>query len=98
MTTTNGVDISTYQKRVNGAALQGSDVRFCIAKVTEGAWLVDDQWANNAAWMRAARGAGWLVPGAYHFADTTVSPEANADFFTSLGRYRTRPGGCSSSI
>jgi lysozyme len=71
-----GIDVSHYQGVVNWHAVADSDVKFAIAKATEGT-AVDEQFKNN---WQGIQEAG-LYRGAYHFARPGSDPEAQATYF-----------------
>jgi lysozyme len=58
-----GIDVSSYQGNIDWGLVARDDVRFAYIKATEGATLVDPDFARN--WAAAAR-AG-LARGAYHY-------------------------------
>lgn len=68
-TWTNGIDVSHWQGNINWSQVATTDVRFAIAKATEGQTFVDSEYADNKA---GATANGIKFTG-YHFArpDTT---------------------------
>lgn len=77
-----GIDVSTWQGRVDWNAVAASGVQFAIAKASEGTGFTDPQWFNNQSGLLAP---GPLVGGSYHFsrADLGNSPESEADWYLS---------------
>lgn len=69
-----GIDIASYQ---GGIDLSRLDTDFVIVKATEGTGYKNPYFANQAS---SALNSGKLL-GFYHFVDTSVSAEAQADYF-----------------
>jgi lysozyme len=72
-----GIDVSHYNGAVDWFAVAASEVRFAFAKATEGASLVDAQFASNWKGM----GDAGLLRGAYHFARPGGDPDVQAAHF-----------------
>jgi GH25 family lysozyme M1 (1,4-beta-N-acetylmuramidase) len=64
VTRTNGIDVSHWQETIDWAKVATTDVKFAIAKATDGQTYVDPQYAAN----KAGATANGLRFGAYHFA------------------------------
>jgi lysozyme len=75
-----GIDVSHYNGLVDWFAVAGSEVKFAFAKATEGASLVDSEFANNWKGM----GDAGILRGAYHFARPGGDPEVQAVHFASV--------------
>jgi GH25 family lysozyme M1 (1,4-beta-N-acetylmuramidase) len=60
-----GLDVSQWQDVINWNAVSNTDVKFAIAKASEGAGFTDPQWGNNQSALLAP---GPIVGGSYHFA------------------------------
>lgn len=73
-----GIDVSNYQGTPNWAQVAGSGRQFAYVKATEGVSYLSP--ALDAQYNGAA--SAGLSVGLYHFADSTTSPEANADAFS----------------
>ena len=72
-----GVDVSTYQGRVDWGALAAQGVDFAFIKATEGSSLQDVRFAENWAGALAAG----IRPGAYHFFSYDTPGEQQAENF-----------------
>lgn len=72
-----GVDVSSYQGRVDWAVLRGQGVDFAFIKATEGSGTTDPCFTRN--WENG-QAAGVLV-GAYHFFSYDSPGETQADNF-----------------
>lgn len=73
------LDTSSYQ---TGIDIQAAGTDIVIAKATQGTWYVNpdcDRVVQDS--LRAGKATG-----VYHFADTSASPKAEADFFVSQTR------------
>ena len=69
-----GIDVSSFQGgSINWASVKSSGISFAWAKVTQGNYYVDADFAINEA---NAKAAGVLI-GAYHFADYNTNPGTN---------------------
>ena len=78
-----GVDLSHWQGSVEWAAMAVAGIRFAWAKATQGQSGRDATW--TAGRRKAALAAGVRF-GAYHFADLSQLPEANAvNFAAAIG-------------
>lgn len=73
----NGIDISKWDE---GLAVRGVPADFVICKATEGVGYTDRTFQGFA---RQVTDSGRLL-GAYHFARSTSSPEAQAEWFSSV--------------
>lgn len=71
------VDVSTYQKTIDYAALHKAGVRDLYAKASEGTTYLDDMYAKH----REGAYSNGLGFGAYHFAHTANDPVAEAHWF-----------------
>ncbi len=74
-----GIDVSHYQGAVSWPLVAGSDVKFAIAKATDGT-SIDDRFKAN---WQGIQEAG-LYRGAYHFAHPGTDPETQAVHFASV--------------
>ena len=72
-----GVDVSTYQGKVDWTALSDQGVSFAFIKATEGSSLQDVRFAEN--WEGAL--AAGVRPGAYHFFSYDSPGEQQAENF-----------------
>ena len=72
-----GVDVSTYQGKVDWTALSRQGVSFAFIKATEGSSLQDVRFAEN--WEGAL--AAGVRPGAYHFFSYDSPGEQQAENF-----------------
>ena len=72
-----GVDVSTYQGKVDWTALSNQGVSFAFIKATEGSSLQDVRFAEN--WEGAL--AAGVRPGAYHFFSYDSPGEQQAENF-----------------
>jgi lysozyme len=72
-----GHDVSTYQGAYDWAAVKNTDA-FGICKATEGTTITDNQLAHNWAGMKTSG----LLRAAYHYGHPSVSPVAQAEYFT----------------
>ena len=74
-----GFDSASYQGCYNAQAAQQSGARFSFIKLTQGNYYTNPY---RDCQFKASRNAG-LRLGAYAFADTAVSPQADAALFNS---------------
>lgn len=74
MSTSRGLDVSSYQGTQDWKALARSGVTFAFAKASEGVHSHDSRFATHIAGIIEAG----LVPGAYHYGWPTQDPEAEA--------------------
>jgi GH25 family lysozyme M1 (1,4-beta-N-acetylmuramidase) len=74
-----GVDVSKWQGAVNWTSVKAAGKAFTYVKVSDG---TSSSYSTAAAQFHEATAAG-LVTGAYHYAQTSYSAEANADAFAS---------------
>ena len=72
--TLEGVDVSVYDGTVDWPTVKSSGRAFGIAKATEGASLVDGQFAKNWSAMKSAG----VVRSAYHFFHCDTAPATQA--------------------
>lgn len=72
-----GIDVSSYQHRINWKQVARQHVSFTYIKATEGATWVDPQFAAN--WSGAAQGG--IPHGAYHFYSLCSTGTAQARNF-----------------
>jgi lysozyme len=80
-----GIDVSTYQGRIDWPAVSASDIRFSIMRATLGNAYRDERYARNVA---GATENG-LVVGAYHFAKPSLGfrdARGEADHFLRVAR------------
>jgi lysozyme len=77
-----GIDVSSYQGKVDWDGWKRKGLGFAIAKATEGRTIRDSQFARNWSELRRVG----LVRGAYHFAHPANDATTEADFF--LGTVR----------
>jgi lysozyme len=80
-----GIDVSTYQGRIDWRAVASTPVRFVIMRATMGNRYRDGRYAQN---LKGATAIG-LVAGAYHFAKPSPAPwdpRAEADHFLNVAR------------
>lgn len=76
-----GPDVSGWQPAVDWPKVAAAgEGWFGFAKATESTYYRDDTYQDNRAAMEAA---GYLLRGAYCFAQASSTPEAEAEFFTS---------------
>jgi lysozyme len=84
-----GIDVSRWQGQPNWANVKAAGIRFVIAKATQGATVVDPQWARNRTRLRANE-----IPfSGYHYADpdpTAGDAVAEADHFVDTARLDMR--------
>ncbi len=82
----NGVDVSHYQGDVHWPEAAESGIRFAWAKASQGQANRDSRWSTA---RRDAASAAGVRLGAYHFADVSQLPEANAlNFAGAIGALR----------
>jgi len=74
----NGLDLSHWNGDVDWPSIAGAGIRFAWAKASQGQANRDERW--TAGRRKAALAAGVRI-GAYHFADLSQTPEANAQNF-----------------
>ncbi len=74
-----GVDVSKFQGSIDWNSVAAAGHQFAMVKATEGASIVDPQFAANWSGSQAAG----LRRGAYHFFDPEESGEAQAEHFLS---------------
>ena len=72
-----GVDVSSYQGKINWKTLESQGVRFAFIKATEGSGHVDSRFAEN---WRAVSGTD-IAAGAYHFFSFESSGRTQAQHF-----------------
>jgi lysozyme len=72
--TTEGIDVSYYQGTINWSAVKTSDVKFAIARTSDGSFE-DPKFAENWAGIKSAG----LVRGAYHFFRPAQDPIEQAN-------------------
>ena len=72
-----GVDVSSYQGRIDWNVLASQDIRFAFIKATEGSAMVDKQFAYN--FEQAQKTA--LAVGAYHFFSYDSEGKTQAENF-----------------
>jgi GH25 family lysozyme M1 (1,4-beta-N-acetylmuramidase) len=80
-----GIDVSTYQRRIDWRAVGGTRIRFAIVRASLGNNYVDDRYRRNVA----GASAHGLVVGAYHFAKPGRAPwdaKAEANHFLRVAR------------
>lgn len=75
-----GIDVSHYQSKINWDEIANQDVAFSFVKATEGKELEDSTFIYN--WSELKRVG--MKRGAYHFFRPTISPQAQAQNFTSM--------------
>ncbi|MBC8081677.1 MAG: glycoside hydrolase family 25 protein [Hymenobacter sp.] len=73
-----GIDVSSYQGRIDWAEVSRNQVKFAFIKATEGVTLRDSRFLRN--WS-AARKAG-VYRGAYHYFQPTYDGARQANLFT----------------
>lgn len=72
-----GLDVSSYQGRIDWNAVKSTGIGFAYAKCTEGTSFIDDQYDRNSHALRQ-----WEVPfGAYHYFHPSIDPIEQAQFF-----------------
>ena len=74
---TQGIDVSHYQGSVGWSGVKAAGISFALAKASDGASYVDDQFANNWQGMKTAG----IIRGAYHFYETQDDPILQAQNF-----------------
>ncbi|MFC9515588.1 glycoside hydrolase family 25 protein [Nocardiaceae bacterium NPDC056970] len=76
-----GVDVASWQHPngapINWGAVRGAGYEFGLVKATEGLFYTNPYFAQDSIAMRIAG----VARGAYHYADPSASPEAQAAFF-----------------
>ncbi|MGW9426206.1 glycoside hydrolase family 25 protein, partial [Streptomyces koyangensis] len=76
-----GVDVASWQHPggapINWGAVRGAGYEFGMVKATEGLFYTNPYFAQDSIAMRIAG----VARGAYHYADPSASPEAQAAFF-----------------
>jgi GH25 family lysozyme M1 (1,4-beta-N-acetylmuramidase) len=84
-----GIDVSTYQRRIDWRAVARSPVRFAIVRASLGNSYVDDHYRRNVA----GASAHGLIVGAYHYAKPGFAPwDAKAEARHFLRVARNAPG------
>ncbi|NVO30608.1 glycoside hydrolase family 25 protein [Hymenobacter lapidiphilus] len=73
-----GIDVSSYQGRIDWPVVASHEVRFAFIKATEGGTLRDPRFGRN---WRGARAAG-VFRGAYHYFHPKSDPTKQASLFT----------------
>lgn len=71
------IDISGYNAVNDWSAVRGANITGSSIKVTQGNYYLNPLRGGQ---VNGARGGG-VAPGGYHFADSDLSPEVNADYF-----------------
>jgi lysozyme len=74
-----GLDVSSFQSKVDWAALKNAGIVFAFVKATEGVTIKDGNFVAN---MEGARSAGILV-GPYHFFHPLDNVDEQVEFFLS---------------
>ena len=72
-----GVDVSSYQGKIDWHELAGQDIDFAFIKATEGSTHLDEQFARN--WRNAPKEK--IMVGAYHFFSFDSSGDSQAEWF-----------------
>lgn len=72
-----GIDVSSYQGEPNWTSIASDGIQFAYAKATQGNYYIDADFSYN---MTNGTAAG-VVMGAYDFADFTVNPNTEANYF-----------------
>lgn len=85
MSTSRGIDVSSYQGVQDWKALAKGGLTFAFAKASEGQHTHDPEFGTHIAGIIAAG----LVPGAYHFGWPTQDPDAEAaNYVTAVHGHR----------
>src|SRR5262245_49864735 len=84
--TTAGIDVSYYQGDISWARVRRAGVQFAFIRISDGATILDSQFATN--WS-GARGAN-VLRGAYQFFRPEEDPIAQANVLVNALRARGR--------
>lgn len=76
-TSTIGVDVSTYQAKIDMNKLKEQNIKFIYIKATEGSTSQDDRFAENWEYAKNAE----LLSGAYHFFSFDSEGKTQAENF-----------------
>ena len=88
----NGIDVSSYQGKVNWTSVKSAGYVFGMAKATEGTTYKDAYFAQNWAGMKNAG----LIPAAYHYGHPSTSATAQAQYF--VNTVKAAQGGLSGGL
>jgi GH25 family lysozyme M1 (1,4-beta-N-acetylmuramidase) len=88
VTTSRGIDVSTYQGPQDWAARKAAGLAFAFAKASEGQHSRDDHFVSHITGIKAAG----LVPGAYHFGWPTQDPAVEAANYIAAVKPYAGPG------
>lgn len=83
-----GIDVASFQGSPTWSSVYSSGVQFAYVKATQGNYYVDPDYAPDVAKATAAS----VVVGAYDFADYTVNPTTEANYFLATARNQVSAG------